>query len=402
MASSPHVFWSARQTDDNVDLIDLITTTSKLQISSEIDSLFPYVEWVVGISPALMDNGTFAIGKTIEFIFNKAYKKTFRVFKISAIPSMNTSSIPDNYTITLVSPWYFDQTVGSKIYYGTTSEILEQIAKTFSTLKKPVCIKAPGQQLFRYRTYQTEGAFIDERIRPYFSGESNHTASFIYVNDEQGFFATDEQAIFSSNLQAYAINPDHPHKDVFTQVYQDEKKLDRLFFIRSIGLFNNKNDMLWANSKPSTMYLSSVPGQYKPASTPSVFSTLLEETFLPITASKDVSTSTKIVMDDSSRVYGDVKAQAQNEIKQGLFDSQGLTLIGDMNLDIQVGQAIQVYVEAIRDINDYSMPSVYSQTYVISSLDHLISGSQGQTHVTCSCSAFSYDDARTVLKFFRT
>lgn len=403
MASNLQTFWTVKQTDDDEDLVDLVTTTSKLQISSNINSLFPYIDWDVRIDPAMMDRGVFAIGKTIEFIFDKTNIRTFRVLKVSAIPTLNTLSIPDTYTITLVSPWYFEQKIGSKIYYGKNTDILQEVAQTFSsTIKKVFCIPASEKEskLSRYRTYQTEGVFIDERVRPFFTGVSNHVASFIYVDEMQQFFATDEQEIFSSDLQNYAINIDHPHSEVLDSIRADPRKAERIIPIRGLGLFSNLNDALWANSKPSTMYMSSVPGQIKPATTLPVFSSLSAGTFLPITGSKS-SNTTKIVMDDSQRVYSDIKATAQNIVKGDLFDSQGLVITSDLNLNVTVGQSVQVYVEATRSPNDTSKPSIYCQMYVISKVDHLIAATRGQTVFTCNCSAFSYDDAKTVLNYYR-
>jgi hypothetical protein len=394
--------WFAEQTDDKIDLRELVGSTPKLQISANIQSLYSYVEWRVRLDPLMIENGVFAVGKKVAFTFSDTDIRTFSVLRVKGLPTNQTMSLADEYEIVLVSPWYFEQIIGSKAYRGSVSSILTEITTPFSFTGGKI-VAGLDVENKRYRTQQTEGSFIEKRLKDYYGGE-DRSLSFIYVDDSHRFYATNEKAILGSVEKNYAIALEHPNLSVFSDVLNDDKKIQRLFKLRVSQFSYNLNDALWPSSNAAISYTTSLKGQLKEYQAEPFIGTLKAKQFLPITQTKSVSVAraTEIYVDDSCQNYSDVLTQGQNLVMKKLLEGQGWILAGDLNLNLAVGQPIDLYVENTRAPEDDSLRSLFAQTLIITSTDHKFQGLQGQTVISCSLPSFSYSDPLTVAQYFKS
>lgn len=395
--------WLVKQLSDDLDLPELVVATDKLQVSSNIGSLYSYVSWVVRLDPAYVTKGYFATGKKFEFSFGPTDHREFCVLRCVGSPTAQTQSIPDKYEVVLVSPWYFEQTVGSKIYYGSVSQVLDQIVSNekFSfknkTLESGIDIANK-----RYQTLQTEGSFIENRVKEYYTS-SDRSPSFIFVNDQHEFVATNESAILSMPARSYAISIESPSVSVFNDIFQEYDKFSRLLKLRFISFSYNKNDKLWPASNAAIAY-TTPNGQIKHSTSEPFVGTFRPGQFLPVVVEKDLSIkqATSIYIDDSCQNYSDILARAQNEVMTNIMMGQGWVLAGDLNTNLKVGTPIDIYVEDARITGDETYRSVFAQTMVIVALDHKLSGLKGQTIATCAVSSFSYSDPEQVIPYYKT
>ena len=193
------------------DLTALKAATKVLNIVSNVNSLYTTGTWTFNAPSNYIEDGTLIVGKDLTFVFSQDYSpdsvKPLSIFKIEAGPGTSGRTIPGLVTITLISPWYFKQKIGSRAYTGRITDILRTMydAELSSFILNAEINQSADDILTRWRTYMTPGKFIEDRLRFHMRGE-NYCPPFIYTDDTHKFVATSTNIVKKSHKKFRAAD----------------------------------------------------------------------------------------------------------------------------------------------------------------------------------------------------
>lgn len=376
-----------------VDLTSLTFSTTKLEISSNVESLYVTGEWSFNASNTLIENGTFVIGKTISFIFtdnkNNTIERKLSILKIDAGPGLSGRTIPGLITLTLISPWYFYQSIRSKAYRGRVSDILKQmmIEEMTGYFNAYEINDSTDQSLIRYRTFMTPGKFIEDRLRSHMRGE-DFCPTFIYTDDYNRFVATSFNTIKSKYKRIKAFDPG-------LKLTADDPDYDGTIFPNTVKiLFDGEN--LWKNSNPGITYnyqmndYRGVRENLEPNTSPLSKMTpmlvgLNKSGFAPISSSRSVLNAnefTRILMTDSNRVKSDTMTELLYEYGHDML--KGFEVF--LGCSYVHSNILGRYIHLILNKNEMTVSedlkmSLYSTSWLCSEVTLLIQGVRAQTLV---------------------
>lgn len=405
------LIWSAvilgeGTSDSDYNLEGIMTSTKKLEVSSSIQHLYLYGEWVFSGGANLIEDGHLAIGKKILFKIvpesssTLVYDLILSIISISNGPGSSTTYLGETYTLTLISPWYFDQKVKSKAYKGNTTTIVkkiiqEELVGSFDSYL--LAESTDPSSVTRYRTLMTPGRFIEERLKTHYVG-------FTYINIKNEFEMMNMTAM--SQLDPYVfIDPSNPNLANFSNWLNDEQKSLRMVYMNGMIFKMNttKEKELWSILSPSYYYMSHLKGDVIKTipTAPTEYGLIplsgtIKKGFTVVKPSNTVSESSKTFTDDSFRNYNDGAIMRQNKYFNDLMDCHQVIVTAFPNVNLQVGRLAYLFISGITETN----PSVLSSTYVITEVSHVFQANRVIMHVTLKSSAIQYEDENRIMKFF--
>lgn len=403
------VRWSVQANIENkyVLLPEVPYRTSRLEFSESKDSLFCYGLWTLNLGSNYLDKSYFSIGTELLFsITTESYgTKTIAMSILSMSLSLSTGgqSLPDVYTIEMVSPWYFNQQVNSVAYRGNGSSIIQQVLQEFpsSLLSKPISVSTSIDTAnTRYRTFQTQDAFLRSRVLPYTQGVLN--SSFFIM----GSLGSTIEALSYEDIRlkgkSVLISRAHPDfRNIGSKVYSTLEVPEAIVLVNlSVNINTSENHNLWhlANSKLIALdpFSPSLLQGVSDSVLPPLGRDHARRRFSPI---KNSASSTEVgypIFDESLQSPSDILSRALHKQSFLLRKEHIFTAIVEPNLNIQSAR-----LASVKLITNEGAPSIYSQDFLISGVSHVIdSNSQIVSTLYLDTTSFSYtneEDVRNIV-----
>ena len=400
------ITWSVKLPDNkDVDLSMLPPTTTKLEISSSVYSLFPYGEWIFMAAGDYLEQGVFSIGTRLEFTFNTAKGDvTYYMSVLSVIngPGAKATGAGQAYQLVLIGSWYFDQSIGSNIYMGSVGSITkklisDELSKSFTSVN--ITNTFDNLKNRYYRTMMTQGKFL-ESIRKYALGQDK--SSVFMFGTAEGAFNIVDYASLNTKERYIAIDANHPHLPVFKTAIEDTVQSKRFLFPSSITINLNKgrNRNLWMLASPALFYPRRTDGTVKldrdyPDFVP--LTTNQPNPFTYINSSKQEVKVSAALQDDSLRGYEQILTDKINSYSRDLMEAHRFDLYCLPNLHTTVGNLCYLYIT-----NDQTEElSIFAQDFMVEEVSHIFKGITGHTLMTLSAPGLSYIDVQKVLSLYK-
>jgi hypothetical protein len=392
-------------------------STTKLELSSSIYSLYSYIEWSFMANPSFMESGLLSIGTTIEFTFQPEGDDPiildYGILSIVNGPGGNAQTLGQLYTLVLVTEWYFDQFIDSHCYQGNCSTIVKQMFDTdfkgnFDMYYGEMKDTNESLTSIRYRTHMSQGNFIESRIREAIAGQNNCSA-YIYTNLHNKFEMVDFLLI--DTLQHYtAIDPSNPDLASYSNQITDSNKSKYMIYMMGlVPKFNTSKDhQLWQLVNPGSMWLyRNTLGTVKhPIDYPPLIPMVnppKNKLFAAINNSKDLKSISKIYIEESAEHYDDINSKIINKYTKDLHSEQYIDVICYPNLNLDIGRICDLHIlkssgsnSPGEGINPTSKSSIFNQEYLIESISHVFVGIKATTHMTLSITKMSYDNINEI------
>jgi len=388
----------------DIDLSNLRLSTTKLELHNSIFDLFPYVEWHFLAPPSLLEEGYFLVGSEIDFIFQSPKEKesitfSFAIVSIINGPSENGQGVSLLYTLILTAPWYFKQSIKSKIYRGSISSVFTQLLKEDIPSLSVTCSNSRDIEDNYYRIKETPSSFISKHIKDFLAEDNEFPFYFTHYNNS--LYIIDTKYSKQSFRKYFGISYSLLNSDILKSKQANQEIEDYLILMNLQFLFGNQDQYsLYTALNPGFSYIYRDTFEVKtPRNKPNFYPLIsnTEKIFVPVQDQKAPG-YTKYYFDDSLRPYDKIYAEKLWEHYKMLLTGQTLACTILPNLTIHPGR----YVELLL-INQNGEESVYSQTFLVTSTTTIFQGSQAKTELTLSSiRGFTYADERKVLRFFKT
>lgn len=400
MAISITYNWKAVLDDaPDIDLSDISSGTSKLEFHTSIFSPFPYVEWSFLSNPNLLENGYLLIGTPITFHLQseesgETFSLNYKVLKIQNGPSNQTDSLAIVFTVILTSPWFFDQRIESKAYKGTISEIAQQVIDEDLPDIESTVSDSVDVPLTQYRTHQTPIKFL-QKIDPKRRGDEN-SPTFMYTNLNNELEIADLFYIKTHYKEYFATS----ERNVNTGIINSKRNsagVEKVIMFSGSGLSLGLKENLWALFRPSLSYLYRPDMKVKPPEEAPILGTfgVKEQSFAPIAPTLE-NVYTKRYEKANLEHYD----AAYSEVLKNHYDSsmknQFFTLACLPDLSIKAGRMVDIYFNTP---HDKKRRSLFSQKYLITSVTHVLQGTDATTTLTAGTEGFVYDNLYKVVRF---
>lgn len=382
--------------------------TTKLELYTSVEEMYSTVDWVFKASSDLIDNfviTNISIGSEIFFEFSqqntpdgKTINRSFKVLSITNGMGLGASTLGTTYNLVLISPWYFDQFLASKAYYGTVSQIVtEMFTDDLVNVQGTRIEESQDTPAIRYRTFMKQGDFIQQRLRKYLIGSKN-TSSYVFTNTDDYFEVTSYSTMGKQNIYL-AIDLSNTHIAAFQDMINDPVSSQYVIYPHSVLLEinNDPSRNLWDVALPALSYPYKYPRYVKTYKDNPVIQVLGYDNsnrFSFINLTKN-SNYTKIYLLDSLRHESDLFAESLNEYLQDLRHAHKITLVCHPNMNILVGRQCYYYINQ----SDGS-PSVFAQSYIIKEVTHILEGLQARTEITMEITSFDYTTVPDVSTLF--
>lgn len=374
---------------DKQDISSYLLGIKSLSFGSSIYSLYPSGIITLFLPSNYIEQGYLSIGSDISFILNKAGEteritKTYKIWKIQCNSGESGRSMTGMYSITFIHPWFFKQSVKSKAYVGTSYYVLyqllvEEFLHDFKRLYLDVSIDSSAKH---YRTYQTAGNFIEQRMYDKYLVDNSPT--FMYVNDNNEFHCKSFLNMVKGTNKNIAYDS-RTVKETSADLGK-LKLLNKVIYPLSLAYSLNDSGYLWnkINTKATLLHITE---EAKEPITLSKKSSLFDEQgFYPINRSiKNSELPLSMYIDDSQDATDHVYASFLQKQKSILSD-QTFNLICMPNFTIQIGEPVELILKKNEEQNlSYSHEnSMFYATYVIAEIKHtLINNSFFTTLTLC-------------------
>jgi hypothetical protein len=401
MLPSTTIPWTAVVKGSTDFLIDGISaTTTKLELSASVYSLFSYIEWSFMADSGYMESGMLSIGTMVEFTFypsgSDPIKITYGILSVTNGPGGNATTLGQAYSLILISGWYFNQFIGSHAYKGTIYDIIMKMFKddynnTFESNYGQITKTYDNENLIRYRTHMSQGKFIEERLRDYMVGQDK-SSSYVYTNIQNKFEIVDK--VLLGTLSKYnAIDYSSPDLASFNTDIGDANKSKFMVFATGIipKLNTSEEHQLWQLVNAGSMWLyRDYTGSVKISSDAPILNAMVNKVnnklFAPVSSSKNIDKISKLYINDSGEYYSDINNSIINKYTKDLQKEMKLEIFCYPNISIDVGRICSLYL-----LNNSAKPSIFSQDYLIESVSHIFKGIKCHSHMTVSTTGLNYE-----------
>lgn len=389
---------------DWVDLGMLPATTEKLELSSSVHSLFAYGEWILTGGTAFFEDKAFSIGTRLRFTFQDGSIDTVMYMSILSIsngPGTGAKYVAETYMLTLISPWYFSQSIGSGAYYGaigtTVGAIMaNELASSFNSLD--IANTYDGSRSVYYRTMMTQSQFL-EKIKGNSIGQ-NLRATFMFTTPQNDFHLIEYNPTVEEDLFT-AIDMAHPDIPSFQQEL-DADQTKFLFPVAILTQFNKsggESGSLWLDASPSLVYLQPMQGIVKGRYDTPVMEPLTTNQTNPfsyINDTKDKSNATKVYMNDSLQPSAQILNATVNDHTNKLMEYHQFNLYCLPNITVTPGKFCNLHLSK----EENGEPSIFAQKFMVESVSHIFQKLKGQTVVTLSAPGLSYERLEKIVGLF--
>jgi hypothetical protein len=411
---------------DLTTLSNIDTATNKLILQVSAYNTYLMAEWGFTASSDLLDivsQNNITIGSPIKFTFfpamsNDSVELTLCVLSIQSGAGLSATTLGNQFSLTLISPWYFQQYLDSHTYYGNIPSIVSQIftndnlygssalsdlrigGTNISALGNRVSSSSADPPANRYRTMMKQGDFIDIRLRKYYRGIGN-SSSFMFTNIDNVF----DICCFSdmAGLDTYiAIDYSDPQFSAYADWMADPNLIKLMIFPNSNILKINKGNKqnLWDVLSPALAYFGRqktyIKSYYDTPMLP-ILGYDKANSFSYVNKNKGMGAITKLYIDDTMHDFDDIQSMKFNEYNKDLRDAHKFTLICMPNLFVKAGRLCNLNLLT----KDQTSSSLFTQKdYIISEVTHVFQGIVCRTELTLETSCLSYTDPDTVSLLF--
>jgi hypothetical protein len=372
---------------DKQDISSYVLGIKSLSFGASINSLYPSGILTLFLPSEYIEQGFLSVGSDISFGLKPANSsrvitKSYKIWKIACLSNESSRSLTGMYSITFIHPWFFKQDVKSKAYIGTAyyavyQLIVDEFYKDFSGLYLDVSIDSSSKH---YRTYQTAGNFLEERMYDKYLVDNSPT--FMYVNQNNDFCVKS----FLNMIKGSDKNIAYDSRTVKeTDVSLERlKTLDKVLYPLSLGYSLNESGFLWNKINTEALLLQ-VTDTSSTAKKLSKNSSLFDEKgFYPINKSiKNSEFPLSMYIDDSQQSTDHVYSSFLQKQKSVLSD-QTFDLICKPNFTVDIGQPVDFILKKneSQSISYAHENSMFYATYVISEIKHTLINTSFFTTVT--------------------
>lgn len=359
---------------DGENLTTLLVGKKSFSFGSTITSLYPTGVLEIYLSSTLIESGLVSIGSPVKFEIFKEDKtvivKEFKIWKIVCMAQENTRSLSGIYQLTFIHPWYFNQEVKSKAYAGSSQIVMYNaiIEEQFNTFKGVYIDKSKDVTAKHYRTYQTIGTFLEERLYDKYVVDNSPT--FMFVNDNNEFHAHSFISMLKTEKENRLIDLRTIKEDSVR--INKSKELDRLINPLSVKYELNKSGTLSnrINTKTSLLYFNHTSRSLDSLSDGN--SLFGSKGFYPIHASSITTYPQSVYLSNTEQEADHIYAGFLQKQKDLLFD-QSMSFICSPNFTIQIGEPIDVYLKKTEDYNsiEADINSIFYASYLITGIRHI-------------------------------
>ncbi len=362
---------------DQQDISSYLLGIKSLSFGSSIYSLYPSGVITLFLPSEYIEQGFLSIGSDISFVLNQSgiadsITKNYKIWKIHCLSGESARSLTGIYSITFIHPWFFKQSVQSKAYVGNAyfavyQLMLEEFYSDFKSIYLDLSIDISAKH---YRTFQTAGNFLEERIYDKYLVDNSPT--FLYVNDNNEFYAKSFLNMVNGSDKNIAYDSRTVKETSAT--LEKLKTLDKVITPLSLAYSLNDSGYLWnkINTKATLLQITDTS---KEGITLSKNSSLFDEQgFYPINKNiKNSELPLSMYIDDSQNNPDQIYSSFLQKQKNILLD-QTFNIICNPNFTIQVGEAIEFILKKNEEQNlSYSHEnSMFYATYVIAEVKHTL------------------------------
>jgi len=376
---------------NNKSCPEIVSKMQSMTFSSSINSLYPVAELVVYLDSSYLEEGDISVGSPMDIIIKvtdtKKYFLKYRILKINFISPESVKSMGGLYTLSLIHPWYFDQVAISKAYYGTTtgvlsSIILEENHKTFEHISLDTSIDIINKH---FRTYQTQGAFIEERIADKYLVDNS--PSFIYVNNKNEFHAHSFLNMLKTPTNNFALDT----RRVVETTPSLKKSIfsDRLVYALGMNYYLNSSGTLWNKAFARFVFLFTTHTSKKPKGISDKDCSFFSDSgFYPIHNSLMQKNKPLVVYTDDSEGNTSNIYYSMIEKQKDLLSNNSFTVYIAPNFTIEIGENLTLSLRKSEDDDLLTNEnSLFYATYVISSISLVFQKRKFMMAITLICDA---------------
>ncbi len=399
--TSEQTLWSVA-TDSGQDMTVLVGSTQKLQLTCNVGSLYPYIEWVVDVPPSYIEAGLLIVGSKLIFTFNEE-KLATQIVVAAQIDSfqyvsMNVdTSAASTVVFKMSTPYKFLDEVECKAYYGNVREILETVCNeelipcgAISALK---VVKGIDTPMKRFRTYQTTKEFIETRLADSYRGEEE-TYSYIFTDLSNTMYAYHTQGALTELPIYYCFHEGNHNLAYLAELSKIKTAAPFISMMQGLAIYVNEKGTLWqaANAGISMLYRTNTPKKLHDFPVFRMFPPMdIEQNeMLPITASKskDYSSLTKVYIMDDQNDYSKEYTALSTLRNEELFSALRIEVVTDMNLNINAGHICKLFPPSFKATAPI-LASIFEGNWLISEVSHILQGTKGKTHLTLQATSLT-------------
>jgi len=391
-----NLVWHPYYLDDKnnwISLHKLILTTTKLEFSSSIHSLFAYGEWAVSTSPSFLEDKIPVIGRALKFVLTDnvgVLTYYMNILSVVNISGSSSSTVGEAFQLTLISPWYFAQKIGSGAYKGNVGSIIKNIISTeliekiaYQDIMSPTYEKGSTY----YRTKMTPAKFFDS-IAVNALGENNK-ATFLYTDVENRI--TLKSHVITEAEETVAISLDHPQMSSYQDLAKTSpgKVINPMAMTIVINKINGQSGDLFLDSDPTFSFVYPLSGMsFKDKDPGKKLKDIINnhrKWFYYMIDKKN----------ERTRVIASKTGYNTNSILQPFINTQSKLMMKYHQIILVTLPNIRVTLGKFCDlklIRDAITPSIFGKKYIIESISHVFQGFKLNTVITLSSPGISYEE----------
>ena len=397
--------------------------TNKLELNSDIHSMFAQGEWIVtipSIQGTMLSSHILSIGTKIEFII-AVPSQTLPVVITMAILAIGNAgghglTEGNRYSLKLISPWYFSQKVLSVAYQGSVSSIINQIVtneftddfaiydtNAYSSASSTSGVvynteiedSIDNPNAIRYRTFQSASKFLKDNLLVKARGNLD-TAMFIYT-DLYGKLRFFSFASAHQKDRFLVIHQTSSLKDNFSEIFNDPLKAKRVFVPtgNSYDFNQSEKHALWSLTKPALIHLLRPDSSTKNGADGIILTPLtnnFKNPYVFVTSNRTSDPFDKRFVDDSLRSYDTIYSSVIQHYTRDLMNEQSVQITGHPNFNLIAGYMADVILENSTD----KTQSALTQSFLISRCSFIFRGFATVSTITLQTPSYNASDLSTV------
>ena len=392
---SDQTLWSVNAVGDrSFDLSSLVMATQKLQLTSSVTSMYPYIEWTVDIPLNYIEEGYFIVGSGFDFTFNDEktqgqFVYTFYIDSFTYTEISSDASAPVTATFILTTAYKFVDEIECKAYYGNVREILQKMATEELIPSKAIkglsVVKGIDTPMKRFRTYQTTESFIMSRLADSYRGEEE-TFTYIFTDIESQMYAYHTYGALNELPIYHCFHQGNHNIEKLGQLSEVATSKPYVSLMEGMAVYINTNRDLWqaANAGISMLYRTNTAKRLDDFPVFRMFPPmdLGKKEMLPMASWKPKTYDhlTKVyIMDDQNDYSKEYTALSANR-NLDLFKALRIEVLTDMNLNFRAGHILKLYPPAYKNTAPI-LASMFEGNWLISEVDHILQGVKGKTHL---------------------
>lgn len=414
-SSSEQTLWSVSTVKDKLDMSSLVMATQKLQLTSSVGSMYPYVEWVVDMPLNYIEEGYLIVGSGLNFTFNdeKSQSQFTYTFYIESFQYREITadvSAPVTVSFILTTSYKFLDEIKCKAYYGNVREILEQVTTEelipAGAIKKLKVVKGIDTPMKRFRTYQTTEGFITSRLADSYRGEEE-TFTYIFSDLDTNMYAYHVYGAINELPIYHCFHSGNHNIEKLSALADTKNARPYMSLMEGMSASINLNRDMWqaANAGISMLYRTNTAKKLNDLPVFRMFPPMDigKHEMLPMESwkKKTYDHLTRVyIMDDQNDYSKEYTALSSNR-NLDLFKSLKVEVITDINLNIKPGHIMKLYPPSYK-MTAPILASMFEGNWLISEVDHLFQRVKGKTHIVLQSTSIAQRENSTYdVKYYR-